>query len=460
MRRWGPLITVCAGAVMLLLDVTIVNVALPEAAVELSATFTDLQWVLDGYVLALAALLLGTGALADRFGRRRVYCAALATFGLASLCCGLAPSPELLTAARTVQGLGAAGMFATAPALLNDTYRGRSRGIAFGVWGGVSAAAAAAGPVVGGVVTHFLGWRWIFLVNVPICLAALLLAPRVLPRSAGDSGRRLDLVGTVLFTFASGSLVYGLIRGNELGWTSPASVALFGGSVLAMAAFLLTERRRSFPVVDPRLLRDGRFAGISLAAITMTVAAYSYLLYVSLWLQSRDGLSPLLTGLVMAPLGFAAMVTALAKGKRGSSIRPRTPIACGLVFVGAGGLVMASAGPGPLWPWVLIGTTLTGVGAGLVSPLLASTALSIVSREQAGMASAVNAACRQFGTALGIALFGALFPHFGLRVLFLVSTGVAVTGAALTWVLLREVQQRQPKNTPADHVGRRQRSRS
>lgn len=445
---------------MLLLDVTIVNVALPEAAAELGATFTDLQWVMDGYILALAALLLGTGAVADRFGRRRVYCSALATFGLASLCCGLAPSPELLTAARTVQGLGAAGMFAIAPALLHASYEGRMRGIAFGVWGGVSAAAAAAGPLVGGVVTHFLGWRWIFLVNVPICVVAVLLAPRVLTRTPGDSGRRLDLAGTVLFTLSSGALVYGLIRGNELGWTSPASVALFSGSALAMAAFLFTERRRSFPVLDPRLLRDGRFVGISLAAITMTVAAYSSLLYVSLWLQTRDGLSPLLTGLVMAPLGFTAMVTALAKGRLGASAPPRAPIACGLVFVGAGGLVMASAGPGPFWPWVLAGTALAGVGAGLVSPLLASTALSIVSRERTGMASAVNAACRQFGTALGIALFGALFPHFGLRILFLVSTGVALAGAALTWVLLREIPRQDRKNTPADHAGRRQGSRS
>lgn len=443
---------------MLLLDVTIVNVALPEAADELDATFTDLQWVMDSYVLALAALLLGMGALADRFGRQRVYCSALAAFGFASLCCGLAPSPELLTAARTVQGLGAAGMFATAPALLNDAYQGRMRGVAFGVWGGVSAAAAAAGPVAGGVVTHFLGWRWIFLVNVPVCVVAVLLALRVLPRSAGDSGRRLDLAGTVLFTVASGALVYSLIQGNELGWTSPASVALLGGSVLAMVAFLLTERRRSFPVLDPRLLRDGRFVGISLAAVAMTVAAYSYLLYVSLWLQSHDGLSPLLTGFVMAPLGFAAMVTALVKGRLRPLTSPRTPIACGLLLVGAGGLVMASAGDGPLWPWVLIGTSLAGVGAGLVSPLLASTVLSIVSRDQAGMASAVNAACRQFGTALGIALFGALFPHYGLRVLFLISTGVALVGAVLTWVLLRTVPQHR-KNTPADRAGREQGSR-
>jgi EmrB/QacA subfamily drug resistance transporter len=441
---------------MLLLDVTIVNVALPEAVTELHASFSDLQWIVDSYVLVLAAFLLAAGTFADRFGRRRVYCLGLAAFGAASLACGLAPGPETLIVARVIQGLGAASMFAVAPALINETYQGKARGLAFGVWGGVSAAAAAAGPVVGGVLTHYLGWRWIFLVNVPISVVAVVLALRVLPRSRGDRSRRLDLAGTALFTVSAGALVFGLIRGNEIGWGSSATLAALVGSVIAFLAFLLTERSRTFPVVRMDILRDRAFAGVSIASVAFTLSAYSCLLYVSLQLQANDHLSPLQAGLVLAPLGFAAMVTALAKGRLLGLLPVRVPITAGLLMVGTGSLVMAGTSSGPVWPLVLAGTTVAGAGTGLVSPMLAATAVSIVPRGQEGMASAVNAACRQLGTALGIAGFGALFPHYGLRALFLLSACIAVSGAVLSWILLRHHE-----NVPAGRGGvDHQRSRS
>jgi EmrB/QacA subfamily drug resistance transporter len=453
MSEWKPLVPLCAGAAMLLLDVTVVNVALPSTAAELRAGFTELQWTVDVYVLALAALLLGAGSVADRFGRRRVYAVGLVVFGLASLACGLSPSPEALIAARAVQGVGAACLFAVAPALLDETYRGRARGVAFGVWGGVSAAAAAAGPVVGGVLTHYQGWRWIFLVNVPISAVALVLALRLFPRSPGDRGRRLDLAGTGAFAVSAGALVYLLIRGNEIGWTSTAALALLAVCLLALLVFALVERRRAFPVLEPALLRRKPFLGVSVAALALTVSAYSYLLYVSLRLQTHDGLSALQAGLVLAPLGVTAMTAALLKGRLLGHLPPRVPIALGLLLIAAGALVMLIAGAS--WPVVLAGTAVTGAGTGLVSPVLAATAINAVPGDRAGSASAANAACRQLGTAVGIALFGAVYAHHGLPALFAISAAVGVTGAALAWPLLRTATSGRPRTPVIDPTGAR-----
>lgn len=456
-QHWKPLIPLCAGAAMLLLDVTIVNVALPQTAEELHAGFTDLQWIIDIYVLVLAALLLGAGSMADRFGRRRFYAAGLAVFGSASLACGLAPSPLVLIAARAVQGMSAACLFATAPALLNDTYQGRARGMAFGIWGGVSAAAAAAGPVVGGVLTHYLGWRSIFLVNVPVSAVALVLALRVFPRSAGDRRQRLDLLGITAFAVCAGALVYLLIRGNEIGWASPAAFTLLAVCVLALAMFVVVERRHAFPVLDLTLLRGKPFLGVTVAALTLTAAAYSYLLYASLWLQSRGGLSPVQAGLVLAPLGFAAMASALVRARYLASLPPRVSIAGGLALIAVGALVMLAAGPS--WPIMIAGTAVAGAGTGMISPVLAATAIAAVPGNRAGMASAANVASRQLGTALGIALFGSVFVHHGLRALFAISAAIAVTGAVLTWLLLRA--EAPGTNTPTEPTGNReQRSRT
>ncbi|WP_189225162.1 MFS transporter [Saccharothrix coeruleofusca] len=453
MSEWKPLVPLCAGAAMLLLDVTVVNVALPSAAAELRAGFTELQWTVDVYVLALAALLLGAGSAADRFGRRRTYVVGLAAFGAASLACGLSPAPGALIAARAVQGVAAACLFATAPALLDQTYRGRARGFAFGVWGGVSAAAAAAGPVVGGVLTHYLGWRWIFLVNVPVSAAALVLALRLFPRSARDPRRRLDLLGTGAFAVSAGALVYLLIRGGAVGWTSTAALVLLAVCLLALVVFALVERRRAFPVLEPALLRRKPFLGASVAAVALTVSAYSYLLYVSLRLQTHDGLSALQTGLVLAPLGVTAMISALLRGRSPDHPPPRVPIALGLLLIAAGALVMLVAGTS--WPSVLVGTAVTGTGTGLVSPVLAATAIGAVPGDRAGMASAVNAACRQLGTAVGIALFGAVYARHGLPVLYAISAAVGITGAAVVWPLLRTARPGRPRTHPIHPTGPR-----
>jgi MFS family permease len=212
MRKWMPLIAVCLGTFMLLVDVTIVTVALPDMAVGLSASFSSLQWVIDIYALTLAALLMGMGSLADIRGRRRVYVAGLAAFALASCASGLAGNTAMLIAARGLQGIGGAAMYATTIALLNSSYQGRDRGIAFGIWGAVSGAAAASGPILGGLLTESASWRWIFFVNLPVCAAAIVMSLRAFPADRPDQAARLDLPGLAMFTLGAAAATYGLIR--------------------------------------------------------------------------------------------------------------------------------------------------------------------------------------------------------------------------------------------------------
>src|SRR5882757_2375173 len=277
MRKWLPLVAICLGAFILLVDVTIVNVALPRMADDLDASFASLQWVIDMYALALAALLMVSGAIADRYGRRRLYVLGLAVFAFASLGCALAPNAAVLITARAVQGVGGAAMFATSAALVAVTYHGRDRGVAFGVWGAANGAAAAAGPIIGGLLTEGFGWPAIFLVNLPIAVVAILLSLRVLPADGRGhgSGGRLDLAGAVTFTLAAAALTYALIRGGEHGWGDGLTVAAFVVTGLAVAAFLLVERRVAQPMLELALLRRPSFAGLLTGALVFNVAAFS-----------------------------------------------------------------------------------------------------------------------------------------------------------------------------------------
>ncbi|MFE2105876.1 MFS transporter [Kitasatospora sp. NPDC059463] len=414
MRKWGPLVAVGLGVFMLLTDVSIVIVALPDIGAGLDMGFDGLQWVLDGYALALAALLLGLGALADRVGRRRVYTAGLAVFALASLACGLAPDGATLVVARIVQAGGGAAMFATAMALLNLAYRGRDRAVAFGVWGAVSGAGAAVGPVAGGLLTEYLGWRWVFLVNLPVALAGLVLARRTLPESRGSGDRRLDLPGAAAFTLAAGAAVLALIRGGTDGWGSPAVLGAGATAVLALAAFLLAERRAPHPLLDLALFRRPAFTGVMLCGAVYSAAAFSSLPYISLWLQSVLGLGPMAAGLTLLPMSAAALLVSALTGRRLAALPTAVPLAGGLAVIGLGGLLQTvPAGPSG-WAALLPGLALTGLGVGVVSPVLASAAMAAVPPELGGTAGGALNTFRQLGQALGIALLG-LVLHRGLR---------------------------------------------
>jgi EmrB/QacA subfamily drug resistance transporter len=409
MRPWWPLVAICLGTFMLLVDVTIVNVALPSIATSLGSTFTDLQWVIDGYALALAALLLLTGSLADRFGRRRLYLAGLGVFSVASLGCGLAGSAGLLVAARVVQGAGAAAMFATTAALVAATYSGRRRGVAFGIWGAVNGLAAASGPLLGGVLTESLGWPAIFLVNLPVAAVAVVLTLAVVPESTNPRAGAIDVPGAVTFTLAVAALVYALIAGGDRGWDSEVTLGALGLGAVALVAFVVVERRAVAPMLDLALFRRPSFVALMVAALLAQGAAFAHLAYVSIWLQSVLGLTPIKAGLAVLPLSVASFVVAAAGGRFLHGLPPRLPIGAGLAFVGVGVLLLTIVGPTSGPGALMAGLVVLGIGVGLSTPVLVSAAIDAVPGPLAGTASAAVNTFRQLGLAVGIAGLGTLF---------------------------------------------------
>ncbi|NMO88725.1 DHA2 family efflux MFS transporter permease subunit [Actinomycetospora sp. TBRC 11914] len=409
MRVWWPLVAVCLGTFMLLVDVTIVNVALPPIAASLGTSFGGLQWVIDGYALALAALLMVTGTLADRFGRRRLYLVGLGVFAVASLACGLAPSVGALVAARVVQGVGGAAMFATTAALIATTYHGRQRGTAFGVWGAVNGLAAACGPLLGGLLTEAWGWRAIFLVNLPVAVLAVVLTLVVVSGSGAGGGARVDVAGAATFTVASAALVYGLVSVGEDGWGATATVVALVLAAVALVAFVVVERRAAAPMLDLALFANRSFAALLAAAAVLQAAAFAHLALVSIWLQSVLGLSPIRAGLVALPLSLASFVVSVSAGRFLHGGSPARPIAGGLALIGVGVLLMTLVAP-TSGPWVLVtGLVVAGLGVGLATPVLVSATLAVLPPARAGVGSAAVNTFRQLGLAVGLAVLGTIF---------------------------------------------------
>lgn len=414
MRKWWPLVGICLGTFMLLVDVTIVTVAVPDMAGDLRASFSSLQWVLDGYALALAALLLGAGALADRYGRRAVYLAGLGVFAASSLACALAPSTGVLIAARVVQGLGGAAMITSTVALLGSGYRGRERGVAFGVWAAVSGGSAAVGPLLGGLLVAQVGWRAIFWVNLPVSIVAVIVTVVTVRESRDPAGPRVDLPGMAVFSAAAASVVYALTRAESDGWTSARIlVPLLGGAAL-LAVFALVEWRTRQPMFDLRLFRDPAFTGIMLAALITQGAAFAYLAYTSLWVQSALGLGPVRAGLALAPQAGTAFAVALVAGRFLHGRSPRHVVAAGALLIGVGAFAQAQLAAASTPAALMPGLMIVGAGVGLAMPALVAAVLAAVPTTRAGMAGGSVETVQQFGFALSVALFGAIFQaHTG-----------------------------------------------
>jgi EmrB/QacA subfamily drug resistance transporter len=410
-RKWTPLVTVCLGAFMLLVDVSIVNVALPKMTSELHSSFTSLQWVVDMYALVLASLLMVAGSLGDRFGHRRLYMGGLTVFALASLSCGLAPNVTVLITSRGVQGIGAAGMFTATTALLSATYQGRDRGTAFGVWGAVNGGAAALGPILGGLLTEQFGWRSIFLVNLPVAAVAVFMSVRVLGDSPHRGQRRIDVPGAVTFTACAAAVTYALIQSNTDGWSSATVLGLFAGSAVALVAFIVFELRSEDPMLDLSLLRNRSFASLMAAGGLLSAGAFAHLTYTSIWLQSTLGMSPIKAGLAVSPLALTAFLVAGFGGRHLSKLAPRWPIGLGLALIGGGTLLLMIVHGGSSWPALVPGLLIAGVGVGMSTPVLASAAMSAVPHQRAGMAGGALNTFRQLGYALGIAVLGTVFAH-------------------------------------------------
>jgi EmrB/QacA subfamily drug resistance transporter len=443
--RW-TLVVVCAATAILLLDVTVVNVALAQIERDLDASFDELQWVIDAYAIALAAVLLLFGALADRIGRRRVLVAGLVVFALASLVCALADDPVVLDVGRGIQGIGAAAMFATSLALLAQEFEGEGRGFAFGVWGAVSGAAIALGPLVGGALVDALDWEWIFLVNLPIAAALVALTLARVPESKPGHREPLDLPGAVTFAAALLLLVLGLTRGNSEGWSSgPILGALLGAAVL-LGAFVAIELRRPAPMLDLRLFAQGAFAGTAAVAFLQSVAIYPLFLFMSLWLQDILGYGPFETGVRLLPFTLLLFLVAPIAGKLTSRRPLGELLGAGLVLLAAGLLMMRGLDANSGWEDALPGLIVSGAGVGLISPALAAAMVGVLPREQSGFASGINNTFRQTGIAAGIAGLGAIFQRHdpdaagfaaGLNDVFLVAAGTAALGAVAALLLIR-----------------------
>jgi len=453
-RRWWTLGAVAFSLFMIMLDNTIVNVALPSIGRGLKVGISELEWVVNGYTLTFAVLMLTGGRLADLYGRRLVFSSGLAVFTLSSLACGLAPNIATLIAARSFQGAGGALMMPATLSIISASFPAEERGTAIGIWAGVSGSALAIGPLVGGLLTQHVGWSWIFFVNVPVGAAALVASFFLIPESrGGDAGQRPDLTGLVASGGGLLALTYALIEANKHGWTSTMILALFAAAVLLLAAFVAVERHGRQPMLDIGLFGKRTFAGANIAALLVSLAMFGIFFFVSLYMQNILGYSPVHAGKIFLPMTVLTVVSAPLAGKATDIFGPRWPISTGMLLL-AIALSMFSrlgvhSGFYDLLPAMLVG----GVGMGIAMGPMTTAALSAVSVSEAGVAAGVVNTSRQVGGTLGIAVMGAIVaaresvpptdPRFaaqfmqGFHDALLAGAAIALAGAILSAALVR-----------------------
>ena len=408
-RKWWTLVLISTATFMLLLDITVVNVALPDIQRELGASLSSLQWVVDAYALTLAAFLLTAGSLGDRLGRRRIFTLGFALFTFSSFLCGIAGDPTLLNLARGLQGIGGAGMFATSLALIGQEFHGKDRATAFGVWGATIGGAVAIGPLVGGVITEHFGWEWIFFVNIPIGLVAIFFTERKIANVVSPDAEPIDLPGVATFSLALFLLIFGLIRGNPEGWGSPLILACLGGALALLAAFVAIEARSDHPMLDLSLFRKPAFNGVSAVAFGLSAGMFAMFLYLTIYMQGVLDFSPLEAGLRFLPLTVLSFIASPIAGALSHRIPIRVLLGVGLTLVGVGLLLMHGVSANSEWTTLLVGFLIAGVGIGVTNPGIGQAAIAVVPVEKAGMGSGINTTFRQVGIATGVAALGAIF---------------------------------------------------
>jgi EmrB/QacA subfamily drug resistance transporter len=408
--RW-TLVAVCATTFMLLVDITIVNVALPSVQRQLHASLTGLQWVVDAYAVTLAALILTAGALADRFGRRLVFAVGIVLFTAASFLCGIAWNIAALDVARALQGIGGAALFATALALIGAEFQGPARMTAIAIWGSAVGFAVAAGPLFGGIITDSLSWRWIFFVNIPVGVVAFVLAVRSVRESRDADARSVDVAGLVTFSAALFLIVFGLLRGNEAGWGSAQILgALIGGTAL-LVVFLVIEVRQERPMLDVSLFRRPAFVGVQVATFCLGAGMFALFPFISIYLQDVDGYSPLGAGLRFLPITAFVFIVPLLTRKQAARVQLRVLLGGSLAIVALGLALMEMVSVGKDWTVLLAGFVVSGIGIGLANPTIAGAALRVVDPARTGMASGISNTCRVGGLAVGVAALGVLLQH-------------------------------------------------
>jgi EmrB/QacA subfamily drug resistance transporter len=428
-RRWWALIAICLGTFMLLVDVTIVQVALPTIQRDLHTSFTSLQWVIDAYALTLSAMILTSGTLADRIGRKRVFTGGVALFSFASLLCGLSRSATLLILARGLQGFGGAAMFATSLALIAQEFQGPERGNAIAAWGATVGGAVAIGPLIGGALTDALGWQWIFFVNLPFGLATIAISLTRIVNVRDPNAERLDWAGLVIFSAALFLLIFGLLRGTDEGWGSTLIVSALAGAAVLLAAFVVVELRQRRPMFDLSLFKNRAFCGVSLATFAIGAGMFAMFPYLTLYLQDALGYSPLEGGLRLLPATVLTFLVPLLTRRLTGRVAPGLLLGAGLGLTALGLALMRGLSASSQWTALLGGLLLTGVGIGLANPAIANTALGVVSPERSGMASGISNTFRIGGLAMGVAALGAVFQH-GLATSLEASLGKIPAGLA------------------------------
>ena len=411
-RKWWTLAALSFALFMIMLDNTIVNVALPSIQRDLEIGVTELEWVVTGYALSFAVLMLTGGKLADMYGRRRVFLFGLAVFALSSLACGLAGSADLLIGARVVQGVGAAFMMPATLSIISATFPPRERGAALGTWAGVSAVALAIGPLVGGLITEHISWHWIFYVNVPVGALAIVATLVIVPESRDTSHeQRLDVPGLLVSGAGLLALAYALIEGNHSGWSSPTILSLFAIAAIALVAFVLLELHQRLPMMDLSLFRQGTFAGANIVALLVSLAMFGVFFFVSLYMQNVLGYSAVKAGATFLPMTVLIILVAPIAGKASDRLGSRWLMATGMSLVGVSLLLYAQLDTGSGF-WNLLPAMLTGgVGMAMSMSPMTAAALSAVPVDKAGVGSGILNTFRQVGGALGIAIMGAILAE-------------------------------------------------
>jgi EmrB/QacA subfamily drug resistance transporter len=435
------LIAICVATFMLLLDIMIVQVALPSVRRDLGGDLSGLQWTVDAYALALSSLVLPFGVLADRFGRRRIFIAGLIGFSVASAACAAAPTLTALDVFRALQGIAGAAMFATVLALIGQEFPGAARGRAIAAWGATTGAAVASGPIAGGLLTEYVNWRAIFLVNVPIGVAGVVLGMRSLGPGRDGSARRLDVLGSATLAFGLFSLVGGLLRGSAANWQGAFGPAAVTVGVVALAVFAALQRRKT-AMVDLALFRRPQFVGVSLSLLAMASGMFAATLYITLYLQQTRGYSPVVCGLLFMPFSIFAFAVPMLAPRFGVPVMSGRTISIGLALIAAGLALMTMTTADHLTAAFFAGLVSAGVGVGLANPSVGALGLAVVPPTRAGLAAGLSNTFRLAGVALGVAVLGVAYrsgTHTSLEhfhAVLVVGVVITLAGAVAGGVLV------------------------
>jgi EmrB/QacA subfamily drug resistance transporter len=408
-RRIAVLLICSMSLFMVGLDITAVNVALPSVGKQMDASLSWLQWTVSAYTVVMASLLLFSGSMADRLGRRRTLVMGLSVFSIASVLCSAAATIELLVVFRVLQGIGASMLNPVAMSIITNTFTDpRERAQAVGVWGAVFGASMALGPIIGGALVTSVGWEWIFMMNIPLGLGAIILVLRFVPESKAFNPRRFDPIGQALVVVLLASLTYGIIEGPNAGWTSPMILVAFGSAASSLLGVLRCEPRREEPLIDLRFFRSIPFS----SSITLSVAAFAsfggFLFLNTLYLQDVRGLSPLEAGVTVVPIALMTVIFSPISGRLVGRSGPRIPLAIAGVFSFAACAMLVDIGPSTALAWLIAAYVVFGIGFGFVNAPITNAAVSGMPREQAGVAAAIATTSRQFGQAIGVAIVGAI----------------------------------------------------